>query len=348
MVATIQLLHVSPETQRHLKDGKWQDVDHLQFFVAILHGYWGKNSCECIRACACFHLEEMRKEVNMCDGNSLHKYCLCAIGFCLFCEKTHVSFEVPGGKVYYVIGLMLYSELGFNQQSSTICFEHVPDKGDLPWIDRFDKCKTDDMFVKLLSTTNTIPVDMSNYYEREIEEQSSNYKYTYEDLSGALQALKYYIFNSDRPTSYDLYKVKEFDNNSSGMGRMKYSIPFRERTLKYIKMRVTPQCDNTPIIRRCRFVYQYWCCNGKCAGILYFTDSHYGWDLIPDNEVKRALLNKFSEKTLNNLNFYEKLHKLSKCELFNLQNSITTGFPFVKIGILTMRKNICHLEEMKI
>ena len=345
MVTTIQLLHVSPETLRHLKDGKWQDVDHLQFFVAILHGYWGKNSYKKIRACACYHLEEMKKEVDMCDGSSLQKYCLCAIGFCLFCEKTSVSFELPGGKNICVIGLVLYSELGFSQQQ--IQLEHVSDEGGLPWVNRFNSCDKDDRYIEL-SKNNTMNIEMSNYYEREIQNSHRRYNYNYEDFSKALHALKCYIFKIDDP-SIDSYEVKMFENeNSQSKGRMKCFVPFRnDKVLQYAEMRVTP--DNNQIICRCRFVYQYHnrfvyqYRNRECAGILYFTDSHYGWDLIPEEKIVQKLKNekKNSDDDLRELSFYQKLSKLSKWEIYNLQNAIQNEFPFpfVKIGVLKMKNS---------
>ena len=340
MIATIQLAHVSPETLTDLKHGKWQSVDHLQFFVAILHGHWGKNSCENIRSCACYHLEEMRKEVDMCDGSSIQKYCLCAIGFCMFCENTYVSFEL---KACYVIGLVLYSELGFTPK--TINFDCVTEKGDLPWIDRFDDCDKVDEYIKLFKK-EVQAISMSNYYEREIKKDKTDHQYTFNDLTGALHALQHYLFNTDDPPiDYEQYEVKEFHNKtSSRQGRMSCFKPFRnDIVLRYIETRVTSQCNNTPIICRCRFVYQYFLRDGKiCIGCLYFTDSHYGWDLIPEDKVDERLT-----ADIRNKNFYEKFHELSKMEIFDLQNSIKRGFPFVNIGKLIIRKSNYKLDHFK-
>lgn len=350
MVARFRLAHVSSETLTDLKDGKWQSVDHLQFFVALLHGYWGKNSFENVRACACYHLEEMRKEVDMCDSSSLQKYCLCAIGFCLFCENTYVSFELPS---CYVIGLVLYSELGFTPPE-TINFDWLTGNGDLLWIDRFHACDEDHKYIKLFKE-EIQDLTMSNYYEREIQKTKINNQYPYrlKDLRGALGALHCCLFRKDDP-SIKQYDVKEFDNKTSrDKGRMSYFMPFQtDVVLHYKEMRVTSQCDNTPSICRCRFVYQYFPYrDGKCEGRLYFTDSHYGWDLIPEEQLNEWLKKHSKDKdknvNLNEVSFYDKLNKVSdKRRIFDLQNAIKKGFPFVKIGKLIMEENDYNLSYL--
>ena len=286
MVAEMHLLRVLPETIRYLKEGKWEDVDHLQFFVAILHGYWGKNTYENIRACACFHLEEIKCEV---DSNTLlqplWKYHLCVIGFCLFCESTNVAIvKLPWGVLYY--GLMLRGpKLEHNQP---FYLENLPDEADLPWVSRFNACVTDHRYIQLYEG-NSNSIRISNYYEREIKNTTDCYNYRKADIDRALNALQHYIIYGN---SIDGYNVKGFDNKTSeDTGRMQCFEHFRAG-VQCAEMWVTPRNDETPaIIRRCRFVYEYFKYHdGKCVGILYFTDSHYGWDLIPEQEVEQRLI----------------------------------------------------------
>ena len=329
MVAEMHLLHVLPETITYLKEGKWKDVDHLQFFVAILHGYWGKNTYINIRACACFHLAEMKRDV---DSNTqpLQKYQLCAIGFCLFCENTNVAFELPMEVLPY--GLVLGgSNLEPNQP---FYLENLPDEADLLWISRFDACETDHKYIQLYEGNST-SIMISNYYEREIKKMTECYNYTKADIDNALNALQHYIIYGN---CTDGYNVKEFDNKTCrDTGRMQCFESFRAG-VKYAEMWVTPWNETPVIIRRCRFVYEYFKCHDeKCAGILYFTDSHYGWDLIPEQKVEQRLTTVAAEK-LKNLDFYQKLSGLSKKDLYDLQNNINEGFPFCKIGRLNIRK----------
>ena len=44
LTAEVLLLPVLEDTLDKLKGGRWQEVDPLQFMIATLHGYWGKNS----------------------------------------------------------------------------------------------------------------------------------------------------------------------------------------------------------------------------------------------------------------------------------------------------------------
>ena len=106
-IAKMHLLHVSQATITYLNQGRWREVDHLQFFVAVLHGYWGKNSYKDIRKCACFHLNEMRKQVSMSDSTSIKNYFLCAAGFLLFCEKPmwHLKYL---GKIPFIQLVLSY------------------------------------------------------------------------------------------------------------------------------------------------------------------------------------------------------------------------------------------------
>ena len=344
MVAKLHLRRVSPETLQYLKEGNWEDVDHLQFFVAVLHGYWGKNSFANLRACACFHFGEMKQEV---DDESLWKYQLCAIGFCLFCERIYVAFEPD-----HIHGLTLQGpKLEPNQP---FYLEKFPDEADLPWVSRFHECKECDRYIKL--RRGEIPsIPISNYYERIIEKNPDRYNYSNADFEGALNALSNHIFSDtdqDDEDDEDGYNVKEFENKScKDKGRMQYFVVGE----RYTEMWVT-RCNATPdIIRRCRFVYEYYS-DYPSVGNLYFTDSHYGWDMIPEREVEQLLKKKYKytkdklkelleeQSKLETPAFYQKLSFITnKRYLYDLQDEIKEGFPFYKIG----RLNLNTLELTK-
>jgi len=74
----LQLLQVTTETFIKLRNNKWKDVDHLQFYVAMLQGYWGRNDYEDLRGYATYHLVEVIKST---DTHELHKYQLCCVGY---------------------------------------------------------------------------------------------------------------------------------------------------------------------------------------------------------------------------------------------------------------------------
>lgn len=95
LTAEILLLPVLEDTLDKLKDGKWQDVDPLQFMIATLHGYWGKNSYTTMICCAQFHHNKLEKAAIARSEEDVHRYHLGSIALCLFCESTYVNFDLP-------------------------------------------------------------------------------------------------------------------------------------------------------------------------------------------------------------------------------------------------------------
>jgi len=50
--------------------------------------------------------------------------------------------------------------------------------------------------------------------------------------------------------------------------------------------------------------------------MLYFTDSHYGWDLIPEKEIDKLCIQKYgSNKDLEKFNYFKKQEMLKKRDL---------------------------------
>ena len=89
----LQLLQVTEETLDLLRNNKWQDVNHLQFFVAMLHGYWGKNDYNNLRAYATYHIMKVIKPIAIVTNPSeheLHTYHLCCVGYCLFAPEIRI------------------------------------------------------------------------------------------------------------------------------------------------------------------------------------------------------------------------------------------------------------------
>ena len=121
----VQLLPVLDKTVDDLKEGKWKELDHLQFFVAILQGYWGENPFYLIRMWAKYHLVEILKKVDTelnfqlsnvdywtdqeaakvesthveNKSDILYEYHLCSIAYCLFSKHDHIIF--PAANTMY-------------------------------------------------------------------------------------------------------------------------------------------------------------------------------------------------------------------------------------------------------
>ena len=366
LTAEILLLPVLEDTLDKLKDGKWEDVDPLQFMIATLHGYWGKNSYTTMRCCAQFHHDKLKETAVVMGEEDVHRYHLGSIALCLFYESTCVNFDLPvvgwDKKLAFCIEL---SNSNFASQleqlaSPGIRFEHVtsisissqefqeiPQQRELIWEDEhyanMSKLK-DDRFIKLFNEDNPTPISISNYCK---ERNFKPFTYTYAHFENALNALQTSFLPLFQEPEGDInktgapYHIKKFDNESSGSkGRMKCFKPWPRDDIKYkyAEMRITDNDPKPSQISRCRFVYQYHHNITKrcCVGVLYFTDSHYGWDLICEEEIDKTLKHKhnFTDNDLRGLNYFEKQKRLNKRELYQLQDKIKEKFPFTPIGIL--------------
>jgi len=75
LACELQLLQITTtETFIKLRNNKWKDVvDHLQFYVAMLQGYWGENDYEDLREHATYHLVEAIKLTDTHNTDKLHK-----------------------------------------------------------------------------------------------------------------------------------------------------------------------------------------------------------------------------------------------------------------------------------
>jgi len=193
LATKLQLLTVSPKTLDYLYNGQWKNVDSLQFFIAILNGYWGKNHANVIRECAVYHLENIMQKfcihsdcdfkagfvafdvpqsaTHHCniDNEILHKYHLCCVAYCMLSRCHFIYF--PKDNAYKRFGFCL---------RSNFCSEYVvTPKGLLslrkyediprieaelywPWVKSFSKCPHNDQFFKLHNSPDTT-FEISNY-----------------------------------------------------------------------------------------------------------------------------------------------------------------------------------------
>ena len=376
----ILLLPVLQDTLDKLKDGhgRWRDVDPLQFMIATLHGYWGKNSYSTMRKCAQFHYNKLKPAdldaMGTMSEDDVHRYHLGSIVLCLFCENTYVSFDVQNEKLAFCVGLSdpklahkieslddkHYQNLPFDGVEPitiTISFSSenvtsIPEQSrELVWESEHYKHMREpsDRFIKLLN--ENVPVSISN------EKISNAFTYTTKNFKDALDILQISLLPllQAQGTEYDInetedpYYVKKFDNKcSQSEGRMKCFKPWPPDTAiqyKYAEMRIID--NKPPEISRCRFVYQYHHNTKKkcCAGILYFTNSHYGWDLIKEDDMDKILKEKY-KIDIRGLSYFKKQEKLTnKRDLYQLQDKIKGTFPFDPIGILKIWENKYTLER---
>jgi len=132
LACEIQLLQVTDETLKLLRKNKWIEIDHLQFFVAMLHGYWGKNDYNDLRGYATYHLMKVMEPIATVatpDEHKIHTYQLCCVGYCLFAPEIYILFDehYPHNQ-----------SLGFSLWGNDIPFQYaVKSCLDIPYPDRY-------------------------------------------------------------------------------------------------------------------------------------------------------------------------------------------------------------------
>jgi len=107
---------------------------------------------------------------------------------------------------------------------------------------------------------------------------------------------------------------------------------------------------NWKTVSRCRFIFACYCTYDENAsglkGNLFFTDSHYGEDKIPEDKI---LMEEIKEKKVKDveydgLNYFEKVKKMKEADksiMYNLQEELVkegSYYPFIKIGNLTIKR----------
>ena len=300
----IQFLQVTEVTFALLRNNRWEEIDHLQFFVVMLHGYWGRNYYNSLMELAMYHLRELMKLTYISPSEeNLHQYHLCCVGFCLFSPEVNIKFadgsnQFPEMYKYFVQvhhhiivpALCIITALPINEN-------------ELPWVDAFYLRKKDRGFVELFDKKRHFPM---HSFRRDKcgcgATPVCKYEYTKEDLMKALETLKDYLDPlSDKSTSlYESYRIKQpFHNEDNDRNGYMKCFPL---DINYVEMRVIQdpralKMQNTQYINkwnkvsRCRFVFAYSQVNDQniIKGNLYFTDSHYGEDKIK----KKALIKKW-------------------------------------------------------
>jgi len=305
LACKIQLLRVSKKTFALLRNNKWDEVDHLQFFVAMVQGYWGGNDYYNLVELATIHLKEIMKLTYSSPNENLHKYHLCCVAFCLFSPEVSIEFansviELNKFKIYKI----------FVQVSQIILPALCPmtalnvDEDELTcWDDVFGLCKEDPRFAKLYSqraTQGFVPIHNLLKDECDCKKtmKQCSYQYTYDDLMKALEVLKDSLVLSHYKPSNSMYYVKPFKNREPSLEYMQcFPIDRRYCEMRVIEVPKNRQSTITPYVTewnkvsRCRFIFSYYQ-SATIQGNLYFTDSHYGQDKIPRIELdKIACLN---------------------------------------------------------
>ena len=356
LILELRLLKLYNKPLDLIKTGNpssWKEVDHLQFLLAMLCGYWGKNTLTVIREWATFHLMEMMGECNKMDddklkhGADIHKYKLCCACYALLCEHNFVRFVEPGkdrcgiiaytrffgpniivpGSVWYESGDDMYRITSDGYISGTKCVIRTnilptpngpyPNKGELLWEELFDNCR--DM---------NDCADMWNGRSTQWEIISAlrvgrAYKYRQLDFQLAMATLNEFLKPS--VTVRQCYGIMEFINRTNRYrGTMKcfpqQHFPDNEYTMYEMRVFMNTDFINDALIRlfknegigsndidskarehRANWVRMLGCRFVFCAlnnpgglnnktGTLFYTDNHYGHNLINFGHYTHDLL----------------------------------------------------------
>ena len=326
LACEMYLTRVTAETFKLLRSNEWEKVDHLQFFAAMIHGYWGKNDRNDLRELGKFHLKEMMK----LGPSKLHNYQLCCVGFCLFSPEAYIVFPDRVNHLTEIWGFFVQvHQIIIPHDEYSIKVQPLPtNDGQLPWHYFFEFCTTDDRFDEVYKRKKRY-YSMHSYLKDECisctDRKQCEYRYTYDDLEKALRALKDFFFPSSIPLSkyYDVRTFKNEDNEDCGYMKC---FPLG---IKYCEMRVIQDPYKTRSttlathqqwkkVSRCRFVFEYYP-RATIIGTLYFTDSHYGEDKVKRETLVKKLKDK--SKGMNYFQMFEKLTKRKK-DKYDLQKEL--------------------------
>ena len=424
-ILELRLLKLYNESLDLIKTGdpsSWNKVDHLQFLLAMLRGYWGKNTLTVIREWATFHLMEMMGECDKLSDDKLgsdhlHKYKLCCVCYALLCEHHFVRFVEPGENLYKFqilactrfFGLMRFSTVSVwydssddiysitcdgyikNAKSMFIFKSHFlntqgpyPYKGELPnnWYNFFKYCETNIGCMNMWSdyTNKTMwKIDSLHWTP---PRSKPKYQYNRLDFALAMVALNEYLHFPDNKTPSRCYDVKDFRNIDSPREGYMQCFPQEYSLLEmrviadrskcgdlthilnwyknydHIMARVTRGHDyiRTKLqthlnlvtwnrLSACRFLFYRFHNAGEPneQGDLYYTDNHYGNNLINADLLNNACRDCHSrlQRVERYVNKIQTLCRHCKFKLMKrmITENRTTEFPFTKLGHMTLRKS---------
>ena len=253
LILEIGLIKLCSRSLDLIKKGttkSWMSVDHLQFLLAMLRGYWGRNSLPVIREWSTFHLMEMMDVCNkdkkdLDDPYYLHQYKLCCICYALLCEHHFVRFA-EYGEDYYKFGILAFSTLGDTQKyyyqvtfdgyirttdheivhrPNTFDLPHpsAPFKGtELPWDQLFSHCQSIEDCVNLHKNNTAWEIsDLVPDGAGAGGAAAGNGSYTYESLDFKLAMIaladQFLRKRTLRTRSYNVKDFRNEDNRCQGI-----------------------------------------------------------------------------------------------------------------------------------
>jgi len=359
LACEIQLLEVHKQTIELLRINKWHSVDHLQFFVAMLHGYWGENDYDDLRECATYHIKEMMKHPRACD---LHTYQLCCVGYCLFSPETYILFHEKSFFLWTCAKghPTLITDKGYEtarngaQLPRFPCLNALPTPEDeLSWSDAFDLCTKlkgeDNKFVIMYNNDH---YNMHSFRKDECRckgNGSCTYEYGYQDLTSALNAVKDCLFpdpkDNDRCIKHYYkyyYGIRKFENKDDrDLGYMKcFNFQYEAVVpIKYLEMRVIHDYKTLKKlydskksdlmkshekvwfqVSRCRFVFAY-VYNRRKEEIL--GKLYFTDSHYGQDKICKEQIGKklgISSEDLNKKNYFEMSKNLKKSDMYSLQD----------------------------
>ena len=206
----IKLFEKTLELMRTGDKSSWENVDPLQFLVAVLQGHWGKNSLTNIKTWATYHLKEVMKKAKS-NVKVLHQYQLCCICFVLLFEDSFLRFAKQD-ETYYQHEIIVCTKLSGEKNiytlyditdteyvgvKSVLPFHNLPDPyGTFPiddnplsnWVHLLQHCEYKGDCISLYNEKEHPKWAIGNRLGPEMQ-QGDRYSYKYEELLLAMGAL---------------------------------------------------------------------------------------------------------------------------------------------------------------
>ena len=423
LVLELRLLKLYNKSLYFIKTGdpsSWKKVDNLQFLLAMLRGYWGKNTLTVIREWATFHLMEMMGEYDKLSDDKLesdaylHKYKLCCVCYALLCEHHFVRF-VEHGKDYHKFRILACAKSFGDAHTpaessddiySITCDGYVrnakvigpyflttpqgpyPSKGELQnnWFHLFDNCEPEHGCANMWNRNIQWPIRNSHLNE------GRNYKYDHLDFALAMVALndslqsgrvhtartECYVtkdfINQDIqtegymqcfPADYVLHEMRvivdyttflKSDYHIEDLSYRNYNHLMAQFTNNQIdrKLQFYHRAETQIRVSACRFVFRDFQIAGENnkTGVLYYTNNHYGHNLIDRDLLRYACYNCITRVNQQKELFRKQRMLCSHCKFTLMQRMIidqrTREFPFKSLGNMTLFKSGNFLERIEL
>lgn len=289
LAAAARSAEVWDETVEQMRKGAWEQVPPLQFCLAMVQGYHGPNSWGIVFVWTLCKLHQL-----MHEQSSFVRLMACTMVAmmsedCFLClpdrDWMYLPLRMKTGDSMVLVETVVLTAGRLPTPS-----KWQPELGEPLSVDGWDTVhnkttrRPTNHFAGFLGKAAS-DVTIVNWRDAQTGQEAAPYKL--DDFEAAMRALKCALTNKQQVHKGN-YTIKTFHNttnfevdNSTGYFTPPKCSPVHLKCFPgsgdWLEMRILPEADTRfKHVDRCRFLFNVKTCR------LYFTDCHYGEDLVPN------------------------------------------------------------------